>query len=69
MSKKIYSYSIVYSTTKDFADRTPYACAILEDEQGERVSCILDGYSEGVEIKIGAAVNETETDGKTVYSL
>jgi uncharacterized OB-fold protein len=69
MAKKIYSYSIVYSSTEDFADRVPYACAILEDDQGERVSCILEGYREGIEIKIGAPVREVENDGNTTYSL
>jgi uncharacterized OB-fold protein len=67
---KIYSYTILHSAAVEFADRTPYACAIIEDTDGKRASCILDGYKPGAAIAVGMPVTEiTGADGVTGFQL
>jgi uncharacterized OB-fold protein len=64
-SPKIYSYTILHSAAVEFASRTPYVCAIIEDEDGKRTSCILDGWKEGMPVEVGMPVKGTEgKDGK-----
>ena len=67
---KIYSYSIVHSASIEFQDRTPYVCAVLEDENGRRESCILEGYTEGTTVEIGMPVTRIELEaGGVAYRL
>ena len=68
---KIYTYSILYSSTEEFKDRTPYLTTILEKESGERFAALVDGWKEGMEVKIGQEVHSTgpDADGKQHYSL
>lgn len=67
---KIYSYAIVHTSTIAFQDRTPYVCAILEDENGNRESCILEGYTEKTSVGIGMEVEKTPgPNGSTIYSF
>jgi len=67
---KIYSYTIVHTFTVDFQNRTPYVCAVLEDENGDRKSCILEGYVTGIPVEIGMEVKEISgLDGSATYSL
>ena len=68
---KIYTYSILHSTSEEFKDRVPYVCAILERSNGERFASLLDGYKDGVKVDIGQVVRATGQDstGKTTYAL
>jgi len=67
---KIYTYTIVHTSSKDFQDQTPYACAILEDEDGRREPCILKNYTAGMPIAIGMDVKKIPgPDGAAVYYL
>jgi len=52
----IYSYSIVYSSSEQFKDKTPYVAAILQAEDGTRFPAFLGFYKEGMEISIGQTV-------------
>lgn len=67
----IYTYTVVHTSTIDFQDRTPYACAIVEDKDGQRTSCILEGYALGMDICIGMPVRQTghNEDGTPRFSL
>lgn len=68
---KIYTYSILYSTTEAFADRLPYVTAILEQEDGSRFAALLEGYESGMEIGIGQEVKCIAGDsaGEARYTL
>lgn len=68
---RIYSYSVVYTSSVDFNDKTPYACAIIEDADGQRASCILEGYVVGSEVKVGMPVKELgkNEDGTLCFGL
>jgi uncharacterized OB-fold protein len=67
---KIYSYSIVHTSSINFQDRTPYVCAILEDENNNRESFILEGYVKGTSVEIGMEVKEIPgPNGSIAYSL
>ncbi|CAK7060313.1 MAG: hypothetical protein DELT_01404 [Desulfovibrio sp.] len=67
----IYTYSIVYSSTEDFKDKTPYLTAILENEKGERFASLVDGFTEGMDVAVGQEVKYTGDNacGKATYSL
>lgn len=56
MKYKIYSYSVLHSSTVDFAEKTPYIVAIVEDETGARQSAFVEGWREGIQIQIGGAL-------------
>jgi uncharacterized OB-fold protein len=69
-SPKIYSYTILCSAAVEFAARTPFVCAVIEDADGKRASCILEGWKEGVPVQIGMSVKEIPgKDGKQAFSL
>lgn len=67
----IYTYSIVYSSSELFQDKTPYVTAILEEESGKRFPAFLGGYPEGKEIVMGQEVDFQGYDQnqKAVYCL
>lgn len=67
----VYTYSVVYSSSEQFKDKTPYVTAILENESGDRFPAFLEGYEEGMEIWIGQTVwlKETDNKGGGVYCL
>ncbi|MGY0374723.1 OB-fold domain-containing protein [Clostridium sp. JNZ J1-5] len=67
----IYTYSILYSTTDAFLDRLPYVSAIIELENGSKFASLLEGYVQGMKIKIGQEVKYLGEDkyGKARYSL
>ena len=67
----IYTYSVVYSSTEEFKDKTPYLTAILENEKGERFASLVDGYKDGAAVAVGQEVTYTGEDenGKATYSL
>jgi uncharacterized OB-fold protein len=67
----IYTYSIVYSSSELFQDKTPYVTAILEDESGKRFPAFLGGYPEGKAIVIGQEVDFQGYDQnqKAVYTI
>lgn len=67
----IYTYSVLYSSTEDFKDKTPYLTAILQDAEGNRFASLVEGFSDGMEIAIGQEVYCTgrNADEKDVYSL
>ena len=67
---KIFTYSILRSSTEAFADRLPYCSAILELEDGSHVAALVDGYVDGMTVEIGMEVKKVEaTDGTVAYSL
>ena len=66
---KIYTYSILRSSTEAFADRLPYCSAILELEDGSHVAALLDGYVDGMTVEIGMEVKNMGTAENPQYSL
>ncbi len=66
---KIYTYSILRSSTEAFADRIPYCSAILELEDGCHVAALLDGYIDGMTVEIGMEVKVVETPNGVTYSF
>ena len=66
---KIFTYSILRSSTEAFADRLPYCSAILEMEDGSHVAALLDGYVDGMTVEIGMEVKTVETPDGIVYSF
>jgi hypothetical protein len=67
---KIYSYSVLRSTSLDFQDKLPYLVAVLEDGQGNRRSEFIHGYEDGMTISINDPVAvETGADGAEIYKL
>ena len=68
----IYSYSVIYSSTFDFQDKTPYLCAVLETSPENRLVSFIEGYKEGTEVKIGQQVYRVKSKdgiGADRYSL
>jgi uncharacterized OB-fold protein len=65
----IYTYTIIYSSTEAFKDKTPYVAAIVEKAGGEKVATIVEGYRENIPIAIGMPVVFARTDatGNPVY--
>lgn len=68
---KIYSFSILYSTFPAFTDKLPYVSALLEKEDGTRFPCLLEGFEEGMEVKINQEVKYLGINekGQERYSL
>ena len=66
----IYTYSVLFSSTEEFKDKTPYISAILEKENGERFASLVEGYTDGIAISVGQEVKSaTNAEGNTIYSL
>ncbi len=67
---KIYSFTIVYSSSEEFKDKVPYVVAVLEENK-ERFSSFIEGYKEDIEIKIGMEVEFSRFDeaGNVVYKF
>ena len=67
----IYTYSILYSSTEEFKDKTPYLTTILEKQNGERFASLVEGWKEGMEVRIGQQVRCTGQDasGNPTYAL
>lgn len=68
---KIYTYTILRSSTPAFIDKIPYCSSILESDDGSRFAALLDGYVDGMSIEIGRVVKKIGNDekGNPVYSL
>lgn len=68
---KIYTYSVLSSSSQEFKDKVPYVAAILERSNGERFASLVDGYKDGATIAIGQAVRCTGHDaaGQPTFSL
>ena len=68
---KIYTFSVLFSSTEAFNDKVPYLSAILENEKGERFASLVDGYKAGMSVSIGQEVRCTGTNdqGKAIYTL
>jgi uncharacterized OB-fold protein len=68
---KIYTYSVLSSSSQEFKDKVPYITAILERSNGERFASLVDGYKDGATIAIGQDVVCTGHDaaGKETYAL
>lgn len=58
---KIYTYSIVYSASESFSDKTPYIVAIIEDGNNKFLSRI-DGYNEQMDVAVGKEVEILATE-------
>lgn len=57
---KIYSYSIVRSSTDKFEDLVPYCSAAVIGEGGEKFDALIHGYYEGMDVHIGKVVYPLE---------
>lgn len=68
---KIYTYSILFSSSQEFKDKVPYVAAILERKNGERFASLLDGYTDGTTVAIGQDVRCTGRDAadRETYAL
>ena len=66
---KIFTYSILRSSTEAFADRLPYCSAILELEDGSHVAALLEGYEDGMNVYVGMPVKEIKQNETVSYSL
>ena len=66
---KIFTYSILRSSTEAFADRLPYCSAILELEDGSHVAALVDGYVDGMTVEIGMEVEAVESPEGTTYTF
>ena len=68
---KIYTFSILRSSTDAFADKVPYCSAIVEFENGARLAALLDGYSDGIDVSIGQTVTFLGADiaGNDIFVL
>jgi uncharacterized OB-fold protein len=58
---KIFTYSIVYSASEAFSDKTPYVVAIIESDEGKFLSRI-DDYKEEMNVAVGVDVELLDTD-------
>lgn len=65
----IYTYTVIYSSTEAFKDKTPYVAAIVEKADGEKVATLVEGYREDAPPAIGMAVvfGRTDAAGNPVY--
>ncbi len=68
---RIYSYTIVYSSTEALKDKTPYIVAIVEKTGGEKVSAMVEGYTPEAKVAIGSEVAfcRQEAGGSSIYKL
>ena len=68
---RIYSYTIVYSSTEAMKDKTPYIVAIVEKPDGEKVSALVEGYTPQAKVAIGneVAFCRQGAGGSSVYRL
>ncbi|MDR2112699.1 MAG: OB-fold domain-containing protein [Candidatus Accumulibacter sp.] len=57
-SARIYTYSVLFSSSKEFEDKVPYVSAILETPEGSRFASLLVGYKPDMEICVGQEVRE-----------
>ncbi len=67
---KIYTFTIINSTTEAFKDKTPYTVGILEDDK-HRFASFIEGYEEGLEVKVGMDVEFSRMDeaGNPIYKF
>lgn len=68
---RIYSYTIVYSSTEALKDKTPYLAAIVEKPDGEKVSAMVEGYTPEAKVAIGSEVafSRQGDGGASIYKL
>lgn len=66
----IYTYTVVYSGSEEFRDRTPYLIGLVERD-GRRELAWIEGYGETVRAAIGDPVDFVRTDeaGHHFYRL
>jgi uncharacterized OB-fold protein len=64
----IYTYSVVHVGTEVFKDETPYAIAIVE-ENDRKIITRIEGYTKNTEIRIGMEVAYLTDDkeGNAIY--
>ena len=62
------TYTVVHSGSEAFKDQTPYVLAVVREDERKKLA-LVEGYSEGIEIRIGMEVEAVAEDGKgnTVY--
>ncbi len=66
---KIYTYSIIYTASLDFADKVPFVVAVLENEENDRFMSFIEGYEKEKDIEIGMDVefSRLNDDGNPIY--
>lgn len=66
---QIYTYSIIYSASLDFAEKVPFVVAVLENQEDDRFMSYIEGYEKGQEIEIGTEVEflKLNDDGNPIY--
>ena len=57
---KIFTFSVVYSAAEEFADKTPYAVAIISRQDGSRFMGYIDGPIDISNLEIGMDIIQTE---------
>jgi len=65
----IYTYTIIYSSTEAFKDKTPYVVGIVEKPDGTKTAALIEGYKENMPIAIGIPVvfDRADQGGNPVY--
>lgn len=68
---EIYTWTVINSSTEAFKGRVPYLAAIVSKPDGTRVAALVDGWSVGMPVDIGAPVVLAGEDalGNPVYRL
>lgn len=68
---KIYTYSIIYTASLDFADKVPFAVAVVESQENGRFMTFVEGYEEGKKIEVGMEVefSRMNQDGNPIYKF
>ncbi|MFZ5644736.1 MAG: Zn-ribbon domain-containing OB-fold protein [Bacillota bacterium] len=66
----IYTYTIIYTATEDFKDKTPYVVAVVEDNN-QRFFTFVEGYDQNIEVTIGMEVEFVRLDesSRPVYKF
>ena len=60
---RIYTFSVLENTFDEYADKLPYAVAIVEDEDGKRYSANILNYEPGQKIEVGMEVKAVGGNG------
>ncbi|HEY5512012.1 MAG TPA: OB-fold domain-containing protein [Geomonas sp.] len=64
----VFTYSVVYSGTEFFKEKTPYVVAIVEENKRKAMARI-EGYTEKTVMKVGMEVEflTEDGDGNSIY--
>jgi uncharacterized OB-fold protein len=71
MEGTIFTFSVIHTAAIDFADKVPFAVAVIEARDGERRMAFLEGYEPSVTLEIGMPVKCVRYDdaGNPIYAI